>query len=73
MLKAYCCPNCRVMMKNNKSGNSCVKKYTDELLLKEVIEEMGLVWDEAEGCITVNGISAVEFLSSNNIFERKHI
>lgn len=47
-------------------------RYTDdELLLKEVIEEMGLVWDEAEGCITVNGISAVEFLSSNNIFEGK--
>lgn len=45
--------------------------YTDdELLLKEIIEEMGLIWDETDGCITVNGIPAVEFLSSNNIFDR---
>ena len=44
-------------------------KYTkDELLLKEVIEEMGLLWDETAGDITINGVSAVEFLNSNNVF-----
>ena len=47
-------------------------EYTkDELLLKEVIEEMGLVWNETEGNITVNDVSAVELLNSNNIFEDK--
>lgn len=45
-------------------------KYTaDELLLKETIEEMGLVWDETPGEITINGVSAVEFLENNNIFK----
>lgn len=47
--------------------------YTrDELLLKEVIEEMGLVWDETAGDITVNGVSAVELLNSGSIFEDKN-
>lgn len=48
-------------------------EYTrDELLLKEVIEEMGLVWDETAGDITVNGVSAVELLNSGSIFEDKN-
>lgn len=48
-------------------------EYTrDELLLKEVIEEMGLVWDETAGNITVNGVPAVELLKSDNIFEDRN-
>lgn len=46
-----------------------MKYSTDELLLKEIIEEMGLIWDETPGEITVNGVSAVKVLENNDIFK----
>lgn len=41
----------------------------DVLLFKKVIEEMGFVWDDTPGEISVNGIPATEYYSQRGLFD----
>lgn len=45
----------------------------DELLFKAVIEDMGLVWDDTPGEITVEGIPATDYIKNGSLFEQVKI
>ena len=40
----------------------------DVLLFKQVLEEMGIPFQEGQGGITINGIPATQYLDEHNIF-----
>ena len=40
----------------------------DELLFRQVLEEMGIPIQEGQGGITINGIPAVQYLEEHDIF-----
>ncbi len=40
----------------------------DELLFRQVLEEMGIPIQEGQGGITINGIPAAQYLNEHDIF-----
>lgn len=41
----------------------------DVEIFKEVLEKMGIPFEEGKGGITINGIPALEYYKTHNLFE----